>query len=495
MKHSIKKQFTLIVGGVMIGLLALMWIANVVFLSPFYIRRKEALLIRAYDEIDSQMKAGDINSTDFDTQFLSLASTNNLEIIILDTDTETVKATTKDNNMLARRLIEYVIYGPPDAEEIITTSNYMIQRSKDRAVQLEYLELWGFLGDGKMLLIRTPVEGIKDSAAISNTLLAYIGIVVIAVGMIIVWYVAKKVTRPVLELADISERMTNLDFEAKYKSHGDNEIDLLGSNINKLSEKLQSTISELKSANIELLKDLERKTEIDEMRKEFLSNVSHELKTPIALVQGYAEGLKDNVNSDEESREFYCDVIIDEAAKMNRLVMSLLELNQLESGDDSVSMERFDIIALIKSCIHSVEILLEQNDISLSFDESGPVYVWADEFKTEQIINNYLSNAIHYAKGEKRIEIKAEPLGDIVRISVFNTGDPIPEEAVDKLWTKFYKVDKARTREYGGTGIGLSIVKAIMDSFNQKYGVENRENGVSFWFELDAKSQEVKACV
>ncbi|MCR4656573.1 MAG: HAMP domain-containing histidine kinase [Lachnospiraceae bacterium] len=490
MKHSLNKQFTLIFGGIMAGMLLLLWIVNIVFLSPFYVNRKMEIIEKAYEEIDEETSTGSFSSDEFDSQFRLIATTYNLEMIILDTDTETVKATTKDNSLLARKLIEYVIYGPMESEEIITTNNYMIQRSKDRSIQLEYLELWGFLRDGKMVLIRTPIEGIKDSVSISNTLLTYVGIFVIVVGMLIVRLVSNRVTKPILELADISEKMANLDFDAKYTSGGDNEIALLGANINKLSEKLEATISELKTANIELKTDLEKKNEIDEMRREFISNVSHELKTPIALVQGYAEGLKDNVNTDEESRDFYCDVIIDEAAKMNRLVLSLLELSQLESGGRSVDMERIDIIQLIRNCASSIGILLEQNDIKLIFEQEEPVYVWTDEFKVEQIVNNYLSNAIHYAKYEKIIKITVEKKEKTARINVFNTGDPIPEDAIDKLWTKFYKVDKARTREYGGSGIGLSIVKAIMESFGQDYGVENCENGVVFWFELDSKAED-----
>lgn len=474
----------------MAGMLVLLWIVNILFLNPFYVNRKMMIIQKAYEEIDAATSTESFFSDEFDSKFRLIASTYNLEMIILDTDSETVKATTKDNSLLARKLIEYVIYGPIDSEEIITTNNYMIQRSNDRSIQLEYLELWGFLRDRKMVLIRTPMEGIKDSVSISNTLLTYVGIFVIFVGMLIVRFVSNRVTKPILELADISEKMANLDFDAKYTSGGDNEIALLGANINKLSEKLEATISELKTANIELRTDLEKKNEIDEMRREFISNVSHELKTPIALVQGYAEGLKDNVNSDEESRDFYCDVIIDEAAKMNRLVLSLLELSQLESGAKAVSMERFDIVQLIKNCATSIGILLEQNEITLIFKQQDPVYVWADEFKVEQVVNNYLSNAIHYAKYEKIIEITVEKMKKTARISVFNTGDPVPEEAIDKLWTKFYKVDKARTREYGGSGIGLSIVKAIMESFGQDYGVESRDNGVTFWFELDSKAED-----
>ncbi len=306
---------------------------------------------------------------------------------------------------------------------------------------------------------------------------------------LIIYVVTRKITNPILQLADISRRMTNLDFEAKYQSRGQNEVDLLGEHMNQMSEKLEKTISELKSANNELKMDIERKTEIDEMRKEFISNVSHELKTPIALVQGYAEGLKECINDDAASREFYCEVIMDEADKMNKLVKNLLTLNQLESGSEQVIFERFDLMEVILGVVNATAILREQNNISLEIFGSGPEYVWADEFKTEQVLMNYISNAIHYAAGEKKILVSVIPGADTVRVEVFNTGNSIPAEELAHIWEKFYKVDKARTREYGGNGIGLSIVKAIMESFHRECGVRNEENGVTFWFELDSRSQ------
>ena len=294
-----------------------------------------------------------------------------------------------------------------------------------------------------------------------------------------------------MELKEISEQMMHLNFESKYKSRGQNEIDLLGEHINDLSNTLEKTISELKTANNELERDIEKKEEIDEMRKEFLANVSHELKTPIALIQGYAEGLKEGINDDAESRDFYCDVIVDEAGKMNNLVRKLLDLNQLEFGKDIVTMERFDIVALIQNFLASAEILILQNEVKVKVNQSEPIYVWADEFKTEEVVRNYFSNALNHVSGEKIIEIKyrqiEEPNAGRVRVSVFNAGEPIPEEALSHIWEKFYKVDKARTREYGGSGVGLSIVKAIMDSMNQQYGVINYTNGVEFWFELETE--------
>ena len=170
---------------------------------------------------------------------------------------------------------------------------------------------------------------------------------------------------------------------------------------------------------------------------------------------------------------------------MNRMVLSMISLNQIETGSSEVTYHRFDIVSMISNLLGTMQVLLEQQGISVVFEEKEPVYVYADDFLVEQVLNNYLSNALHYAAGEKRIVITLQHRDKHLRVSVFNTGDPIPPESIPHIWEKFYKVDKARTREYGGTGIGLSIVKAVMDSFQQEYGVTNRENGVEFWFELE----------
>ena len=185
--------------------------------------------------------------------------------------------------------------------------------------------------------------------------------------------------------------------------------------------------------------------------------------------------------------EFYCDVIIDEAAKMNKLVKNLLTLNQLESGNDAPVMERFDLVSLIYGVLQSMDIMIRQKEATVLFEKKQkPVYVWADEFKTEEVVTNYVSNALNHLDGEKQVDIRIHQEEGRVRVTVFNTGHPIPEEDIGKLWNKFYKVDKARTREYGGSGIGLSIVKAIMEGMHQEYGVQNYDNGVEFWFTLDS---------
>ena len=194
----------------------------------------------------------------------------------------------------------------------------------------------------------------------------------------------------------------------------------------------------------------------------------------------------ENINDDEESRNFYCEVIMDEAAKMNNIVKKLLDLNQLEFGDNNLNMEHFDIVSVIQNLLASSDILFKQKQVSLEFNVTGPVYVWADVYTVEEVFNNYLSNAFNHVDGDRIIRVDITKDAGHVRVCVFNTGQPIPEDDLPKIWGKFYKVDKARTREYGGSGVGLSIVKASMELLGQKYGVENKENGVEFWFELDA---------
>lgn len=486
MKHSVRRQFMLIFTASMVGTILLCILANNLLLEPFYMKQKERVLNEAYRLIDDYSKDGGLDSEEFAVGMDQVAARYNLDILVLDADTNTLRSTVNDPKFLADRLLGYLFANVPVEQVIYSGERYTVQKNPDPRMHTDYIELWGMLSGNELILMRSPIEGIKTSVHIANRLLAYVGIIVLAIGILINLYLTRRVTNPILELVDISKKMSELDFDVKYTSGGNNEIALLGNHMNRLSSTLEGTISELKTANNNLQNELEKKAEIDEMRKEFLSNVSHELKTPIALIQGYAEGLKDCVNSDEESRDYYCDVIIDEADKMNKLVRNLLELNQLEFGKENVQMERFDIIEMIHNCIQKDDILIKQGDIKVSFMHSeAPVYVWADEFKAEQVLNNYLSNAIHYCKNENRIEVTVTRRDDIVRIGVFNSGDPIPEDAIPHLWTKFYKVDKARTREYGGSGIGLSIVKAVMESLNKGYGVINHENGVEFFFELD----------
>ncbi len=375
-------------------------------------------------------------------------------------------------------------------ETVEDKDNYVLNVILDRKTAQQSLEMWGSLEDGSYFLLRAPLESVHNSSSLANSFFLRVGLVITAIGAVMAMILAGTVTRPIRELTEISTRMKKLDFSAKYEGTSRTEIADLGQNINELSETLEQTISELKAANNELRRDIRRKEEVEAMRQDFLASVTHELKTPLALIQGYAEGLQEGISDDPESRDYYCEVIVDEAGKMNRMVQKLLTLNQLEFGNNAVTMEHFDITELVRNYLSRAELLAEQNGITVSMQETGPIMVWADEFLVEEVFANYYSNACNHAAGDKIIDIRFEEKENTVRVSVFNSGSPIPSESLPHLWEKFYKVDKARTRAYGGSGVGLSIVRAIMNLLHQEYGVINYDNGVKFWFELDTSGAE-----
>lgn len=491
MSGSLKRQigFTFI-GLILLSLLAIE-ICNLFFLEDFYLSKKSDILREGMKKLETEENRDTIaeNSHTDLNDFLIL---NNLSVIVTGREYNTVYSNLPldEGNRLAGRLFGYMTGLDENMPEIIEeTDQYQLQKNLALSRDRTYIEIWGVLDDGNYFMIQTPLESIQESVSVSNLFYLYIGGGVALIATAFIWLLTRQITRPITELTQISKRMADLDFEAKYESGGNNEIGELGRNFNKMSETLLNTLSELKSANNELQKDIERKEEIDEMRKEFLSNVSHELKTPLALIQGYAEGLKDNIHEDESERDFYCEVIMDEADKMNTMVKKLLSLNQLEFGNDQIAMQRFDLTDLIAGIIQASAILIQQKEVEVIFQQQEHFYVWGDEFKVEEVITNFFSNALNHVKYDKKIEIRCEEKDGLIYTSVFNTGDQIPQEDIDKVWIKFYKVDKARTREYGGSGIGLSIVKAIMESMHQQCGVQNYENGVAFWFTLEQKQE------
>lgn len=406
------------------------------------------------------------------------------------TDTGNMDSDISSDNLKDPYMINMSGSGIGETREIILkTDKYTLQKIYDTRLGDYYYELWGTLDCGDSIMLRLAIQGIKDNVTIFNKFITYIGIAITLIGIVVAYIFSSYFTKPIMQLSELAKKMAAMDFDARYEGNDKGEIGILGESMNYMSSRLEQNIAQLKSANLELQRDIDKKVKIDQMRTEFLSNVSHELKTPIALIQGYAEGLKEGITDDPESMDFYCSVIMDEANKMNMMVKKLLTLNQIEFGDEELVMERFDIIELVSSVVNANELRAGQKGIKIIFNQADEhIDVWSDEYKIEEVITNYISNAINHCDFEKRIEVNVKKNGDNIRVSVFNTGKNIPEEDINNIWGKFYKVDKARTREYGGNGIGLSIVKAIMDSYGKEYGVRNLDNGVEFWFDLDAKS-------
>ena len=486
---SVRFKLFFIMCVVILIIVLFLILINSIVLENFYIYSKTATIKQVYQKVNNYYASENPN-INLETELKKIAYKNNFDILI-KTDTNLI-IFTSDKEFLSSTYILKDI-NEITRENINTQNdkknNLNIKITTDETNNINYMFLTGILDNGYVLYIRMPISPIKESVKISNTLLLMIGGVTLAVAGVVASFISKKFTNPILQLNDIANKMAKLDFSQKYRvTDTEDEINELGRSINTMSDKLETTIKQLQKSNIELEKDIEEKSKIDDMRKQFISDVSHELKTPIALIQGYAEGLIENVSTDEESRRFYAEVILDETNKMDRLVKQLLELMKLEYGKKEFNNEKFDINELINEVIRKCEVMLQKNNIQVEFESKKPIYVWADEFYIEQVVTNYFTNAIKHTEeigNNKKIKITVKQLNDKMRITVFNTGKTIPEEDLTRIWERFYKVDSSRNRQDGGTGIGLALVKAIMNNYQNEYGVNNKKDGVEFYFDVD----------
>ncbi len=470
---------------------------NSIFLEDYYLSEREKEMLELYGKIDKFFNEENKDSDERMSYLDNLSEDYNVSLIVVDTSTTLAFSSGPRSNIMIGRVKDILFLGydvettekAKDVKVIEKTDSYILSKMFNPLVDSEYIELYGVLtNENYYLLVWNPISNVSEIANISNTFYLLVSLSIIALSIVVIYFISGRFTRPINKLATISRKMADLDFDAKYIGKTKDEVSVLGNSLNYMSDKIKENISEIKSVNIQLQKDIVKKTEIDEMRKEFISNISHELKTPIALIQGYAEGLIESVNNDPESKNFYCEVIMDEAAKMNKMVQNLLMLNQIESGKSSLSFERFDIVEMIGQILRNYEIIIKQKAITVLFDSSKSFYVWTDEFRIQEVISNYITNALNHAENEKILKIVILKKNDNVRVEVSNTGSNIKEQDMLRLWDKFYKADKSRTREYGGNGIGLSIVKATMEALNKDYGVYNTKEGVTFWFEVDAKN-------
>mgnify|MGYP004464505505 CR=1 FL=1 len=491
---SVRVKLFLTLSTVILLIIVFLILVNNFIFGQFYLYSKTKSLKSVYQIVNDYYSNSSNSDENIESQLEKIAIKNNFDILIKNDQDVNVYTSNKDFFSTLGQMSEMTskIYENV-SEEIEKNDKYTIKKVKDRKTDVTYVLLSAMLDNGYLLYIRIPITSIQESVKISNNFLYLMAGFTILISAVIVSYVSRKFTDPILELNAIAKKMANLDFSHKYKiTNVDDEINNLGKSINLMSEKLEKTIKQLRSTNIELERDIEEKSKIDEMRKSFISDVSHELKTPIALIQGYSEGLLENINTDDESRKFYAEVILDESNKMDKLVKQLLELMKLEYGKREFCDTNFNIVELEKEVVRKSKVMLEEKNVEVRFKTSDKIEVFADEFYIEQVITNYITNAIKHVDesyGEKYIQIENyyNKENGNVRVNIFNTGSNIKEEHIARIWNRFYKVDQSRNRASGGTGIGLSFVKAIMNNYGNVYGVINKENGVEFYLELPTR--------
>lgn len=438
MKKSAPKYRFIAVFAIAILLIVLVTlILNIWGLRPYYERQKIRSMQEAYKKIDDAVADGD--NERLEDILDDYSESENISIAIYDTYTSMVLVSSeRDNEFLLQRLKDrlFAMKGPNTDVTVVEDDNYTITRGA------EDVEFFGYCNDNRMMvLMSTPVQSMANAAAQSNHFLIIVGIGALILGIVAVVILTGKVSK-----------MYALQVE---------------------NERLQH--------------DLEEKEKQNQIQREFVANVSHELKTPITVIKGYAEGLSEGMCPDEESRNYYAGIIVDETERMHQIVQQLLMLSKIESGQDELEASEFCISDMLKDITAGINILADQKNVEIVCDIEDGVMVNADALKIESVITNYLSNAVHHVSDGGRIDVKLVTRGTRAHVSVFNTGNPIPENEAEHIWDKFYKVDKAHSRTYGGSGIGLSIVKAVMDAHGMPYGVTNREDGVEFWFEVEKK--------
>lgn len=492
MKKSISIRTKLFIGvTVLVGsFVALSIILNSYFLKPYYILQKKNMLTRNAEYIDSIYKNNITNNL---FNFEKMERNNGLHIIITDSGNYMKYNTLNQGGGIKGQDKK----APPDdinivnqfSNDTLSQEKYIFKIGIDKRLNTNFLYYFRYLNNGDKLLLSIPLQEITASVSISNQFLILIGILTMMIGIIVTLIFSKKFTKPIVNLNIIAQSMSHLNFTEKYKVRGNDELSELGNSLNSLSEQLDKSISELKEKNMKLSEDIEKERELDETRKEFIANVSHELKTPISIIQGYAEGLKSNVNEDEESKNFYCDVIVNESKKMNQLVRSLLNLSLIDSGTPQLDIISFDISELIEVLSNRYKPIFDEKIIKLDLSSVKALNVSGDMLMIEQVLVNYITNAINHIEGKRELIISTNQEKDKIRVSVFNSGKHIPDESMEKVWQSFYKVDKARTRAYGGTGLGLSIVAGIQKLHNNKLGLVNVDSGVSFWFDIDVSKE------
>ena len=363
---------------------------------------------------------------------------------------------------------------------------------KDDSNGLQYLMFSTPLGTSGSLKVYAQMDYLSATA---NATTRYVSIIACATFMFIIismYVYLHHFSKPLIEMNKITRDMAKMDFSQKCPPYANNEIGELGQSINTLSASLDATLKDLQQKNEQLEADIEHKIKVEQMRKEFVSNSSHELKTPIAIIQGYAEGLKLGMKSGRMNTDDYCDIIIEETHKMNRLVCDMLELSKYETGSYTLKCRNFDIGEFTRESIESYDILAKESGIEIINNIPNGLMGRGDPERLEMVIHNYVSNALSHAKYDKKIILSARETEDSVRVSVFNTGDHIAENDLENIWQSFYRADKAHSREEGRFGLGLSIVKAIQELHGMPYSAQNIEGGVTFNFDIKKPDGETE---
>jgi len=349
---------------------------------------------------------------------------------------------------------------------------------------MEHLEYYKLLPTGQLITLRISVDSIKSTVGIVNEFYIYEGIAILIGSLFFIYIFSLHITRPIIALNSIIKKMVKMDFSYRANIKSKDELEELGGNINFLSTELEKNMGQLKLSNMKLKDEVEKRKKIDELRKEFIASVTHEIKTPVTVINTHAEMLFYDLIENKDEKKKYLKTIMSEGDNISALLNELIKLIKLEGKTVDIKMERLNLSNLLIEESSKYKIDLLEKNVRLKLNLEKDIVTLGDKFKIRQVINNILSNGVSHVKdnGELRIDLKTEK--NIARVEIVNTGSSIPEDQLENIWKAFYRIEKSRNRKYGGTGLGLTIVSGILEKHSSQFGVENTSDGVKFWFTL-----------
>jgi signal transduction histidine kinase len=445
------------------------------FLEDYYIYKTRGAFLEAFETIN---KTYEQNPQDFVENIRNMSLQTGYKYVISDNN-YLIKLSSipefKENIklVLSKYQIEYIDKNKKkiDDGEIL----YDALRNLDKEENV--IQLVAKLKNNEYLVITQPLGQLSDNVEIANDFILIIGIVLLIISLIATFLVSKLLVYPILDITRIAESIANLDFSNRYTGTLNDEIGILGQSINKISEKLDLTINQLKLANEGLKSDAK-------MQKRFIASVSHEFKTPVGLIRGYSESLNLGMAKTPQQQKEFTDIIIKEADRLNGLVNDLILIMHMDLGAFNICKKEVDIIPVLWEVVRKFSLLVKEKQVRIAMNMPEYLLAYVDSARIMQVIENLFSNSLRHVSVKGKIDINVTNKNNTVCIEIINSGSPIPENAMKNLFSYFYRVEDARSRECGGTGLGLAIVKGIVDAHSGNYGVENVDNGVMFWFEI-----------
>ena len=366
-----------------------------------------------------------------------------------------------------------------------SSKGFLIKKYMDKNIEITFLDCYNYLPGGERLEISQQVTSEGTTARI-DFIISFVSLMsFIIIALLVISAYLKRFTRPVENMCEITDSIAKLDFSRTCPATGLAELNRLSESVNSLSTSLSASLDDLKEKNKKLEEDIENERTIDNLRQTFISGISHEMKTPIAIIQGYAEGAKMFYESgNAETAGQYCDIIVRESQRMNTMIMKLLEITKYSSGAYELDTADFSVAELVSDWFERNGTILKEKEITVENLIPAEYIGNGDRVILESVVNNYISNAVSHCEGDKKIIASAEDTGGFYRVYVFNTGAHIAEKDIDKIWTSFYRADKSLSRSQGRFGLRLAIVASIQNLHKAAYGAENVENGVRFYFDV-----------